>query len=132
MPVDLFEDADETISDHQVFIDRQPTHCESANQTTTMAGAAVFARYAPSGEMVPFMTKSIVTIVFCLAAAVYFTDLDSASPVASRVLPIIDAVLLIALTVWVVLFLFRRGVKQTVSSRSAGGGDWGGFDGGCD
>ncbi len=38
------------VFDHQVFIDEKPSYYDFANETHTMTGEEVFAKYAPSGE----------------------------------------------------------------------------------
>ncbi|MEE4240772.1 MAG: GFA family protein [Desulfopila sp.] len=43
-------DADKFIFDHQIFIDEKPLYYQFANETMTMTGAEVFAKYGPQEE----------------------------------------------------------------------------------
>jgi uncharacterized membrane protein len=57
-----------------------------------------------------------VLIVVVGGIALWQTDLDSASGVHSVVAPCMVAIATMALSVWVVLFFKRRGVRQTFDS----------------
>ncbi|NHQ86559.1 GFA family protein [Iodobacter sp. HSC-16F04] len=46
----LFEQQDEFIFDHQIFIDKKPAFYDFANATHNMTEAEVFAQYAPGEE----------------------------------------------------------------------------------
>ena len=47
MPLGLFDDLNDIVFDHQIFIDEKPGYYEFANDTHNMTGAEVFAKYAP-------------------------------------------------------------------------------------
>ncbi len=47
MPIGLFDDCDDVVFDHQIFIDRKPSYYDFANETRNMTEAEVFAQYAP-------------------------------------------------------------------------------------
>ena len=47
IPVGLFENNEEFIFDHQVFIDKKPAFYSFANSTTDMTEAELFAKYDP-------------------------------------------------------------------------------------
>jgi len=47
MPAGLFDDQDEFVFDHQVFIDNKPDYYSFANETDDMTEAEVVAKYAP-------------------------------------------------------------------------------------
>ena len=50
MPVGLFEDDQERVFDHQVFIDEKPSFYSFANKTRDLTGAELFAKYGPPSE----------------------------------------------------------------------------------
>ena len=50
MAVGLFDNGEDMIFDHQVFIDEKPENYDFANETKNMTGAEVFALYAPSSD----------------------------------------------------------------------------------
>jgi hypothetical protein len=50
MPAGLFEDDSAFVLDQQIFIDDKPGYYDFANQTVTMTGAEVFAKYAPPSD----------------------------------------------------------------------------------
>jgi len=45
--VGLFDDDDDLVLDHQVFIDEKPSFYNFAEKTDLMTGAEIFAKYAP-------------------------------------------------------------------------------------
>lgn len=45
MPIDLFEDVENIVFTHQVFIDKKPEHYSFANQNKTMTEAEVMAKW---------------------------------------------------------------------------------------
>ncbi|MDJ0702618.1 MAG: GFA family protein [Leptolyngbyaceae cyanobacterium MO_188.B28] len=47
MPVGLFDDEDQFVFDHQVFIDEKPSFYCFSNETHDMTGAELFAKFAP-------------------------------------------------------------------------------------
>jgi len=47
MPVGLFENSEQFVFDHQVFIDKKPDFYKFENDTRNMTEAEVFAKYAP-------------------------------------------------------------------------------------
>ncbi|PHQ72191.1 MAG: aldehyde-activating protein [Sneathiella sp.] len=47
VPMGLFENGDDFVLDHQIFIDEKPAFYSFANETTDMTGAEVFAKFAP-------------------------------------------------------------------------------------
>ena len=47
IPVGLFEDDEDLVFDHQVFIDEKPPFYRFADETRDMTGAEIFAKYAP-------------------------------------------------------------------------------------
>ncbi|MDH3431439.1 MAG: GFA family protein [Gammaproteobacteria bacterium] len=49
IPVGFFDDDDEVVFDHQVFIDEKPSFYRFANETRNMTGVELFARYGSSG-----------------------------------------------------------------------------------
>ena len=51
MPVGLFNDDDQFVFDHQIFIDEKPEFYCFSNKTTNMTGAEVFAKFAPPAEI---------------------------------------------------------------------------------
>jgi len=48
IPVGLFENLDDIIFDHQVFIDDKPKYYDFANKTKNMTGEEVFASFSES------------------------------------------------------------------------------------
>lgn len=48
MPAGLFENDETFVFHHQIFIDEKPAFYQFANETESMTGAEVFAKYAPS------------------------------------------------------------------------------------
>lgn len=50
MPVDLFDNIETPIFDHQIFVDEKPAYYSFANKTKNMTGAEVFALFAPPTE----------------------------------------------------------------------------------
>lgn len=48
IPAGLFENNEDFIFDHQVFIDKKPGYYHFANATTDMTEAELFAQYAPT------------------------------------------------------------------------------------
>ncbi|AMC34923.1 GFA family protein [Janthinobacterium sp. B9-8] len=48
MPVGLFDERDDLVFDHQIFIDKKPAFYDFSNATHNMTEAEVFALYAPS------------------------------------------------------------------------------------
>lgn len=62
------------------------------------------------------MFKALIVIVVSGAASFYFTDLGSEAAFYAIVLPIIDALILMALALWLVLFFHQQGIdEKTVS-----------------
>ncbi len=47
MPVGIFENDENLVFDHQIFIDEKPDYYCFSNETHNMTGAEVFAKYAP-------------------------------------------------------------------------------------
>ncbi len=47
IPVGLFEDDENLVFDHQVFIDERPSYYQFAGETLEMTGAEILAKYAP-------------------------------------------------------------------------------------
>ncbi len=50
MAVGVFDNCEDIVFDHQVFIDEKPGYYDFANETKNMTGAEVFALFAPSSE----------------------------------------------------------------------------------
>lgn len=50
IPAGLFDDLEQLIFDHQVFIDEKPDYYSFANETHNMTGAEVFAAFGASEE----------------------------------------------------------------------------------
>jgi len=50
VPVGLFDDFEQYIFDHQVFIDDKPDYYSFANETKNMTGAELFAQFSDSSE----------------------------------------------------------------------------------
>jgi hypothetical protein len=46
VPVGLFDDGEEWVFDHQVFIDEKPTYYSFTNKTKNLTGEEVFAQYS--------------------------------------------------------------------------------------
>ncbi len=46
MPVGIFDDVEQFIFDHQIFIEEKPEYYCFANETQNMTGAEVFAMFA--------------------------------------------------------------------------------------
>ncbi len=76
------------------------------------------------------MWKSLLVILLVGFSSAWFTDLSSESVFLSVFLPLIDALALLALVVWIVLFLHTRGAKLHRPYDSSGGGSP--FDGSGD
>jgi hypothetical protein len=47
IPVGLFEQPQDFVFDHQIFIDEKPAYYCFANETNNLTGAEVFAQFAP-------------------------------------------------------------------------------------
>ncbi|RMF24872.1 MAG: GFA family protein [Cyanobacteria bacterium J083] len=47
IPVGIFENSEDFIFDHQLFIDHKPAYYTFANETKNMTGAEVFAQFTP-------------------------------------------------------------------------------------
>lgn len=47
MPVGLFNDCEDVVFDHQIFIEEKPSFYSFANETKNMTGEEVFAQFAP-------------------------------------------------------------------------------------
>ncbi len=84
----------------------------------------------------PTMFLSLAIILSVGAVSVYFTDLNSETALHSLFLPIIDLFSFLALALWIVIFLHRRGIQQSTAGGASGvsggfinGGSGG--DGGC-
>ena len=50
MPVGLFDDCDDFVFDHQVFIDEKPDYYDFSNATKNMTGEEVFAQFSSSSD----------------------------------------------------------------------------------
>jgi hypothetical protein len=50
MPVGLFDNQENLIFDHQVFIDEKPEYYSFANETKNLTGAELFAQFAQTSE----------------------------------------------------------------------------------
>lgn len=50
VPVGLFDNDDGLVFDSQVFIDEKPHYYDFANDTSTMTGLELFAKFAPPPE----------------------------------------------------------------------------------
>ena len=50
MPAGIFDNAEQLVFDHQIFIEEKPEYYSFANKTHNMTGAEVFAQYAPVSE----------------------------------------------------------------------------------
>lgn len=50
MPAGLFDDNENFVFDHQVFIDNKPPYYSFANKTEDMTEAEIFAKYTPPAE----------------------------------------------------------------------------------
>ncbi len=50
MPAGLFDNLDDVVFDHQVFIDDKPKYYDFANQTNNMTGEEVFAQFSSAEE----------------------------------------------------------------------------------
>lgn len=48
IPVGFFDDDENLVFDHQVFIDEKPSYYRFANETSDMTGAELFAKYGQS------------------------------------------------------------------------------------
>ena len=82
------------------------------------------------------MLLRLVIILAVGGASIHFSNFESESVLYSKVLPIVSAVALISLALWLVALFYKLGVKQTFSSSSDAGsgsgfGGGGGGDGGC-
>ena len=49
VPVGIFDDDENLVFEHQVFIDEKPSFYRFANETEDMTGAEIFAKYGSSG-----------------------------------------------------------------------------------
>ena len=67
------------------------------------------------------MWKSLLVILLVGFSSAWFTDLSSESVFLSVFLPLIDALALLALVVWIVLFLQARGANLHRPYDSSGG-----------
>lgn len=47
IPVGFFDDSDDLVLDHEVFIDEKPAFYSFAEKTEQMTGAELFAKFAP-------------------------------------------------------------------------------------
>jgi len=47
MPAGIFDNDENLVFDHQIFIDEKPNYYCFSNETQNMTGAEVFAKYAP-------------------------------------------------------------------------------------
>ena len=50
LPVGLFDNDEQFVFDHQVFIDKKPDFYHFANETKNMTEAEIFAMYAPPSD----------------------------------------------------------------------------------
>ena len=50
MPVGIFDDVEQFIFDHQIFIEEKPEYYCFANETQNMTGAEVFAMFSSATE----------------------------------------------------------------------------------
>ncbi len=50
MPVGIFDDVEQFVFDHQIFIDEKPEYYCFSNETQNMTGAEVFAMFAAATE----------------------------------------------------------------------------------
>jgi len=50
MPVGLFDDDQDLVFNHQVFIDEKPSYYNFAEKTDDMTGAEIFAKFASPSE----------------------------------------------------------------------------------
>lgn len=79
------------------------------------------------------MWKSLLVILLVGFSSAWFTDLSSESVFLSVFLPLIDALALLALVIWIVLFLHARSAGLRTPYDGSGGGsflDGSGGDGG--
>lgn len=67
------------------------------------------------------MWKSLLLILMLGFASAYYTDLSSDSTFYAVFLPLIDALALLALVIWIVLFLHARGGRLRRPYDSSGG-----------
>ena len=80
------------------------------------------------------MIRSLIVILLICATSLHYSDLDGNSALDSILLPLVAVAGLIALALWLVALLHRRGINQK-TGRGGGGldffdGDSGGGDGG--
>lgn len=75
------------------------------------------------------MSKSLIVILVIGFSASWFTDLDSDSVVLSLLLPVVDALALIALVIWIVFFLQARAKPRGEGLDTRRGDDGHGTDG---
>ncbi len=52
MPVGIFDDSDDVVFDHQVFIDFKPDYYEFANTTKNLTEAEVFAQHSKHRQLI--------------------------------------------------------------------------------
>ena len=50
VPAGLFDQTDDLVFDHQIFVDEQPTYYRFANETRSLTGAQVLAQVASASE----------------------------------------------------------------------------------
>lgn len=50
VPVGVFENNDNFVFDNQVFIDQKPSYYSFSNETETMTGDQLFAKFAPPSQ----------------------------------------------------------------------------------
>jgi hypothetical protein len=63
------------------------------------------------------MIKSLVVILAIVGASLHYGDLESDSVLYSILLPLASAISLIALAIWFVMLLYRRGIGQKTHRR---------------
>ena len=80
------------------------------------------------------MFRSLIVILLIGGTSFYHTDISSDAMLNGVLLPLVDFFSAVALVLWIVLFLHKRGIRQAFGTGDAGsgfGGDIGGGDGGC-
>ena len=76
------------------------------------------------------MIRSLLAILLVGGLSIYHADFDSESALYSVLLPLLALLSLIALALWIVTLLHRKGVQQTIKMEPGNGMDFPGGDGG--
>ena len=73
---------------------------------------------------------SLLIIIAITATSLHFTDMESSSAFYGIFLPLINFLCFVALALWLVLHMHKKGINQHTSSSDSGGGGFFGGDGG--